>query len=204
MEHSTEAQLSLFAGDTRASHSPRPGSEEARKMTATSGQKCIAYYRKSDPVGSLVKMLLGTSRWGSTRCYLTWRAQATPHSRLLFRLSPSMPPIAETGFGLWPTPKASDWKGSVTAERAAESTRGVDLPEEVTRRSLWPSPMRSDGEEYSSNMEYFKKRVKVAPMLPVIVGLTWEETPEGMLGKLNPQWVEWLMGFPPGWTDLDV
>ena len=22
-------------------------------------------------------------------------------------------------------------------------------------------------------------------------------------GKLNPTWVEWLMGFPEGWTDLD-
>ena len=21
-------------------------------------------------------------------------------------------------------------------------------------------------------------------------------------GPLNPEWVEWLMGFPPGWTDL--
>jgi DNA (cytosine-5)-methyltransferase 1 len=23
-------------------------------------------------------------------------------------------------------------------------------------------------------------------------------------GKLNPTWVEWLMGFPAGWTDLEV
>lgn len=23
-------------------------------------------------------------------------------------------------------------------------------------------------------------------------------------GSLNPMWVEWLMGFPPGWTDLDA
>ena len=23
-------------------------------------------------------------------------------------------------------------------------------------------------------------------------------------GTLNPRWVEWLMGFPDGWTDLDV
>lgn len=23
-------------------------------------------------------------------------------------------------------------------------------------------------------------------------------------GSLNPTWVEWLMGFPLGWTDLDV
>lgn len=22
--------------------------------------------------------------------------------------------------------------------------------------------------------------------------------------QLNPDWVEWLMGFPPGWTDIDV
>ena len=22
-------------------------------------------------------------------------------------------------------------------------------------------------------------------------------------GQLNPTWVEWLMGFPPGWTDLE-
>ena len=25
---------------------------------------------------------------------------------------------------------------------------------------------------------------------------------EGMTGKLNPEWIEWLMGFPAGWTDL--
>jgi DNA (cytosine-5)-methyltransferase 1 len=24
----------------------------------------------------------------------------------------------------------------------------------------------------------------------------------GQTGQLNPQWVEWLMGFPEGWTDL--
>jgi DNA (cytosine-5)-methyltransferase 1 len=22
-------------------------------------------------------------------------------------------------------------------------------------------------------------------------------------GSLNPTWVEWLMGFPDGWTDLE-
>ena len=23
-------------------------------------------------------------------------------------------------------------------------------------------------------------------------------------GKLNPMWIEWLMGFPLGWTDLEA
>ena len=27
---------------------------------------------------------------------------------------------------------------------------------------------------------------------------------EGVRGQLNPTWVEWLMGFPLGWTDLKV
>jgi hypothetical protein len=27
-------------------------------------------------------------------------------------------------------------------------------------------------------------------------------TPEELNGALNPTWVEWLMGFPLGWTDL--
>ena len=26
---------------------------------------------------------------------------------------------------------------------------------------------------------------------------------DGSIGRLNPTWVEWLMGFPPGWTDLE-
>lgn len=26
---------------------------------------------------------------------------------------------------------------------------------------------------------------------------------EGRSGPLNPAWVEWLMGFPEGWTDLE-
>ena len=31
-----------------------------------------------------------------------------------------------------------------------------------------------------------------------------ELCPLGRLGYLNPTWVEWLMGFPIGWTDLNV
>ena len=31
-----------------------------------------------------------------------------------------------------------------------------------------------------------------------------EVTPRGRLGPMNPEWVEWLMGFPIGWTELNV
>lgn len=31
-----------------------------------------------------------------------------------------------------------------------------------------------------------------------------ELTPRGRIGPMNPMWIEWLMGFPIGWTDLSV
>lgn len=30
-----------------------------------------------------------------------------------------------------------------------------------------------------------------------------EATPLGVIGRLNPEWTEWLMGYPIGWTELD-
>ena len=74
-----------------ASRSALPGSEEARKMTVTSGLKCLELYQNSGPLGSLVRMLLGSSIWRSTRCTLTWKTKVTPSKRLLFRLVPSTP-----------------------------------------------------------------------------------------------------------------
>ena len=31
-----------------------------------------------------------------------------------------------------------------------------------------------------------------------------ECTPLGKIGLMNPEWIEWLMGYPIGWTELDV
>jgi len=32
--------------------------------------------------------------------------------------------------------------------------------------------------------------------------MAFQAGPRG-IGKLNPEWVGWLMGFPIGWTDLE-
>src|SRR5262245_11546835 len=59
-EPPTEAQLYL-PGGFHASHFPKPGSEEVRKMTVTSGRKCSGLYKKPGPLGLLVKTLLESS-----------------------------------------------------------------------------------------------------------------------------------------------
>lgn len=90
--------------DSRASHSPSPGSDEARKMTVGSGLKCLESYTSSSPLGSLVRMCLGSLIWHSTRCLLTWKRKDMKPKYSLFRLAVSMHPTKENAVLLWPTP----------------------------------------------------------------------------------------------------
>ena len=92
---------SLFSQeDFPASRSVMPGSNEARTMTAISGQKCLESYKRQGQLGSLVRMLLGSSAWHSTKCVLTWKRKVTKSSRSLFQLAVSMPRTEETECGL--------------------------------------------------------------------------------------------------------
>ena len=102
-------QTSIFLQeDSLANHSPQPDSEEAQKMTATSGLKCLESFEKLNPGGSWEKMfsglLIGMKGWCSTRCYLTWKLKGTPHNRFYFQLAPLTPRTEETESGLLPTP----------------------------------------------------------------------------------------------------
>ena len=97
-------QLTLFQEDSPASRSPTPGSAEARKMTVTSGLKCLESYTNSGPLGCLVRMCLESLIWHSTRCFLTWKVKDTPRKRSLFRLAVSMPRTDGKESQFWPTP----------------------------------------------------------------------------------------------------
>lgn len=92
---------SLFSReDFPASHSVTPGSGEARMMTAISGRKCSESYKRQGQIGLLVRMLLESSAWHSTKCVLTWKQKVTKSSRSLFQLAVSMPRTEETESGL--------------------------------------------------------------------------------------------------------
>ena len=92
---------SLFSQeDFPASRSVTPGSGEARTMTAISGRKCSESYKRQGQIGLLVRMLLESSAWHSTKCVLTWKRVDTKSSRSLFQLAVSMPRTEETECGL--------------------------------------------------------------------------------------------------------
>jgi hypothetical protein len=79
---------------------------------------------------------------------------------------------------LWPTPLNSDWKNMDTAKQQS-------LSKEI---KLWPTPTVNDSKNNGGPSQH-KRKTKA---LNVVAG-----------GKLNPTWVEWLMGYPKGWTDLN-
>jgi len=158
------------------------GGEEARQTSAISGLKCYALLEASDRVGSWARTFLA-SALTSTRYALTWRERATKSSHLRFRLRLSALPISGTDSFLWPT------------ARAHEKSQNKNFPERGYALSmavkLWPTPTRRDCHSRGPT-----EGARRSPSLDHLAT-------GGNGGTLNPTWVEWLMGFPTGWTDLE-
>ena len=175
----TSGQLS-FPGDFLASLSAYPGSAEARKMTARSGAKWCELFPRRDPVGCLLKMLLASRRWGSTLCFLTWKVLATPARRSLFQLVPSTPRTDAKGYGLLPTPS-----------RALPGWKHIPI---VDKDGNFPT---------HQNQRFFHKKTGrlVQRGIEQVLRIFHTPSDQQVNGKLNPEFVEWVMGFPIGWTD---
>lgn len=91
---------------------------------------------------------------------------------------------------MWPTPDANC--GSRGTQPNWQPVRKSGQPAQYTinqavRDSLLPTPTAHNAKEYASPSEYNRN----TPTLATHAG-----------GKLNPTWVEWLMGWPLEWTDL--
>lgn len=94
---------------------------------------------------------------------------------------------------MWPTPKASP-SGPDFARAEREASGGDDLATAVAKRT-WPTPTTRDYKDSGANTDYESLRGR--SHLSAEVNLEG-----GTGGQLNPTWVEWLQGFPCGWTDL--
>jgi hypothetical protein len=205
--------------DSPASLFPALEKEKARQTTVSSGLRCYELYGKYARLGSLAKMLLESSIWHSNRCVLNWKIRAMKSNRFLFQLAVSMPRIKGIESGLWPT----------ATEDAAKSMRSKKYKQGGTPLTyavkMWPTPTTQEVESDCELTKTGRRKTKdgkdshslnlarTVKMWPT----PWEfchkdaktDRNKGNLGEkvggsLNPMWVEWLMGFPTGWTDLNV
>jgi len=112
---------------------------------------------------------------------------------LLGRMTSALPTV-ENGSGSeakWPTPTCQDANTATTRMRTGHQNNLTAVV-----NSIIPTPSASNAKGavknrvpgtalYKNNLDEFAEN---------------QMNPDG--GRLNPPWVEWLMGWPIGWTDL--
>jgi hypothetical protein len=92
----------------------------------------------------------------------------------------------ETESGLWASPNARDWKDSGASQGNRKSPN-------LGTQVHWPTPRTKGMCGGSGSWDLLNKNTTVEEAR--LMGA-------GNGGKLNPTWVEWIMGWPLGWTDL--
>ena len=215
MKEQGEKQLRSSAAASPASRSASQDTERDLMIPATCGRKCAELFRNSNPIGCLAKMLLASSIWGSTKRYLTWKRLDTLFKHSYFRLA-----VSARGMNahellssrlMFPTPLASD---KCTVRDAMNlnvylSDNGIfrkinpngakwSLP--LSAAVFYLTPIASDGLRSKFPPEVMLKSKDGANLAAQIIK---REKPESETAALNPDWVEWLMGFPQKWTDVN-
>lgn len=186
----------------KTSSIPVFGSKEAMQMTIDSGKKCRETIQSTSLLGCLEHMLLSSSIWSSQRRLLIWKRQVTKSGRSYYQLSPSIQrsngkevPI------LYPTPIASIGTMGFSKVRIG-----------LTKKNQLKK-INANGTYWSPNLEMavfcrppvaqeqgiFFEEPQTEELKKTLVGITTVSLKEN---RINPSWVEWLMGFPEGWTEI--
>ncbi|HEX8894444.1 MAG TPA: hypothetical protein VF783_14030 [Terriglobales bacterium] len=223
-----ELLTSWLAGFHAKTSARRVQAKVSTESEAGSGRKWLASFARYDHDSSSWKTaqcsLLGDSdefsetwpRWGSMR-----------NGESYLRQIPALP-ICESGSGLWPTPQAHDAQKGYADRvgRFGTTHGGRNLNDEV---KMWPTPNARDWKgapgkgcmERGGRQSSLPAAIKMWPT--PCASASKGSSPAALTrkdgrdrsndridhavmasdgGQLNPEWVEWLMGWPIGHTAL--
>lgn len=105
----------------------------------------------------------------------------------------------------FPTPMARDFhprggtdvqedNGVWTATKKNGIRYGASLPEVIAK---YPTPIAGDEKDRGNlSNPCIQRRIEIGKQVSLSMSVSYQS------GQLNPDWVEWLMGWPIGWTDL--
>ncbi len=182
----------LLMSSQADSHVNRSASQESKQpktTPATCGQR---------PLRSFAWLDRDTRSWKTSQGSLLpamgisepsckdWPKSGTMRDGACYRQGTAVPGINENDYGSsLPTPVAYD----ATPGGPNNHYHGLG---HMAKMNKWPTPMGRDWRTATGRED------RHSPNLNVMVKR--HQPTHG--GQLNPMWVEWLMGWPLGWTDL--
>jgi len=96
---------------------------------------------------------------------------------------------------------SENWpRSGIVSNGIAYRLPSFPLPTLEIGHGLWPTPMAWDGMRGPISIKELNSGDHMITLVTAVRHWTSNEAH----GPLNPQFVEWLMGFPIGWTDLSV
>ena len=222
--------LTSSAAASPASPSPSLASDSPKPTPAGSGPSSVGSFAHYDPASSSWRTSQ-VCLDGELETFLgTWPSWGSMRNGSVYRREPAGLPTNANASGSWPTPRRTDGdrggRGDLLQAVRGRTNQGGGMGrvgpvrpslQTMARRGLWPTPKASpSGPDYAranragsggddlvtavARLERFKTPT-AAPASHGGGGGELHKQVQGG-GPLNPEWVEWLMGFPMGWTAM--
>jgi hypothetical protein len=220
-DHGTALLTSYLAASHAKTSAQQVPAQESREPEADCGPTWYGLFARWDA---------SESKWKTPQCSLlgdldefseTWPRWGSMRNGVsCLRPIPALP-ICASESGLWQTPVADD-----AIERKSGKWNSRGEPKLSAEVKLWPTPKANDAEK-RGNFDVNNPRnglPAAAKKWPTPCASASKGSSPASLtrksgksrandridhavmasdgGQLNPEWVEWLMGWPPGWTAL--
>ena len=195
--------LTSYVADTLANRLASLDAEQERMTHVIFGHGYSMPLANYDPNTQSWKMLGVISLWEEQALLQTLPPSGMTQNGILYQLHQLVRLTDETALSLLPTPTTQEIEhpnAELTASGRRKSkdkttSHSVGLADLV---QMWPT-MTANGMGSTGHRKLLDKHVSSGQ-------ITQDEKRQmsaGNGGRLNPTWVEWLMGFPLGWTDLE-
>jgi hypothetical protein len=197
--HIREWLMSLPQG-SHANLSASPGNDKAQTTAETCGRKQLMSFAEYDHDSrswktSQVCLLTNTLDEYSE----TWPKAGLMLDGVCYPQPKWERRISEIGGSVsLPTPSTVD-NGALFNTSASSGAKKRPTLGAMAKHNLWPTPDVGMGER-GTTPEWKPNRPSGARATYSLNQAVMDEVETG--GQLNPTWVEWLMGWPLGWTDL--
>ena len=205
---SFEEKLASSLADIHVNPSQQQVSDSEKTTQDTCGLTSGDTLNQLDLFSASLKTSKDTSRLDSPASSAIWKKMVIEARGEYSQRVKLAHPTRESESTSWPTPRTADASGGPRAlnhkgQRITKSdptkTYGANLSDQVR---YWPTPAARDwkdtpGMAKTATNPDGSERKRNDQLARAVYA-----TENPISGHLNPDWVEWLMGVPTGWTGL--